>query len=217
MKTLHAMMLLLALIAVQLVPIRAASAFQAYMRVEGTKHGVFAGESSAGRWQDSVPVCALRFEARAPRDAATGLPTGRTINDPVTITKEWGAASPLYFDALATNELLRSVVIQVVGTDPGGAERITHTLRLQDAVVVGFRQYVGERGASSGVDRIPLEDITFTYRSLELLQGGERGRRGFERGPALTPVPQGQPGAGTTAPKTGGFDLRKTLEDLFNR
>lgn len=69
--------------------------------ITGKKQGAFGPISLLG----------ITHEIVSPRDAASGLPTGKRQHKPITITKEWGASTPLLMNALVTNETLTSVLI----------------------------------------------------------------------------------------------------------
>lgn len=47
---------------------------------------------------------------RSPRDAASGLPTGKRQHKPITITKEWGASTPKLMMKTPTGEEYNTVV-----------------------------------------------------------------------------------------------------------
>ena len=66
----------------------------------------------------------------SPRDAASGLPTGKRQHKPLTITKEIDAASPRLYRACTTNENLPEVVLNLYA--PGGNTPKT-TVKLTNA------------------------------------------------------------------------------------
>ena len=59
----------------------------------------------------------------------------RPSDSPVMITTEWGAATPQIFQALAANEVLKTVLIEFVRTGPTGVQELYHTIRLSKATV----------------------------------------------------------------------------------
>jgi type VI secretion system secreted protein Hcp len=89
-------------------------AFHAYVAFKGTKQGQLKGESTKGQssqksgWKNKV-VLSFEFGLQSPRDASSGLPTGKRTHSPITITREVDSASPLLWQALCTNEALESV------------------------------------------------------------------------------------------------------------
>jgi type VI secretion system Hcp family effector len=85
----------------------------------------------------------------------------------VTLTKEWGAASPQLFEALVTNEVLPEVVIDFVGVDPKtGGMTLSHSIKLTNAGIADISQST-EPIATGGVRHV--EDVSFTFQKIELI------------------------------------------------
>ena len=97
----------------------------------------------------------MSYLLKSPRDAATGLPTGKRVHTPVVFTKVVGTASPQLFQALTSNENLTSVVI----TAPGG-----YTIELTNANVSEVKQYTEVVNGATTV----LEDVSFTFQKIEV-------------------------------------------------
>src|SRR5437764_7519742 len=55
--------------------------------------------------QHQIAALSLDYKVLSPRDLATGQSSGKRQHSPLTIVKEWGAATPQLFQALVTNEL----------------------------------------------------------------------------------------------------------------
>ena len=79
------------------------NAVDAAVSVTGQRQGSFSNKR--------IPVIAVTHEIVSPRDAASGLPTGKRQHKPITITKPIDASTPLFLNALTTNENLTEVVI----------------------------------------------------------------------------------------------------------
>lgn len=146
-----------------------------YVSVEGTKQGKFKGESVKSQYKDMIQGMAFEWDVTSPRDAATGLPSGKRQYKPITFTKEWGAASPQLFQALTANELLKTVRFDFIKANASGAEYIFQRITLTNASVSEIRRYVGTvtpAGTSVG-NGAPgtaraLEDVSFTFASIML-------------------------------------------------
>jgi type VI secretion system secreted protein Hcp len=78
-------------------------AVDATLTVNGARHGPFS--------QSPMVLIGLSHEIISPRDPASGLPTGKRQHKPLVITKQMDSATPLFLDALLTNETLTSVLI----------------------------------------------------------------------------------------------------------
>lgn len=76
-----------------------------------------------------------------------------------------GTASPQIFQALTTNEVLKSVVV----TLPGGAGG-TYTIKLGNATVSDVKQYTELLNGQPTV----LEDVSFTFQRIEVQDPGTR-------------------------------------------
>ena len=76
---------------------------------------VTATGQKSGKFADGVAIIAVSHEIVSPRDAASGLPTGKRQHKPITIRMAWGATSPLFVQALVTNEVLTKVEIDFTG------------------------------------------------------------------------------------------------------
>lgn len=73
-----------------------------YLSVEGTRQGVIKGQvpsknKGSSGLTDGVEIHGFSYGVISPRDAASGLPTGKRQHQPFRITKETDASSPLLF------------------------------------------------------------------------------------------------------------------------
>ena len=100
---------------------------------------------------------------RRPGWPAASASTGRSA-----FVKEWGAASPQFFQALCTNEILKSVLFEFVKVDANGEEYVFHTIRLTNASVSEIEQYIEDVPGSAAHDARPLEKISMTFQKIEL-------------------------------------------------
>lgn len=127
------------------------------MTVKGIKTGDFKGDAAGSKL---INVFAYHHELISPRDPASGLPTGRRQHTPIVITKEVGASSPQFFNAVATNETLSKVVITFSQTQKDGREVNFFVVTLTNATAADFKEYTS--GSTF------LEDISFTYQKIEI-------------------------------------------------
>jgi type VI secretion system secreted protein Hcp len=139
-----------------------ARSVEIFIAVEGTKQGKFKGESQVTPFKDQSRVLKFSYSAVSPRDISTGQASGRRQHKPIVITREPGAASPQFFTALVTNEVLKSVVIQFVrGNVASGINEVQQIIRLTNASISDFRQYVGDDGRW-------LEDVAFVFQRIQI-------------------------------------------------
>ena len=107
----------------------------------GQKQGAFA---------KLIPIAALTHEIVSPRDAASGLPTGKRQHKPISISMQLGATTPRFITALVTNENLSSVQLRLLRNGVLAA-----TIKLTNASVAHFVQ--GDQDVQ----------FYFTYRKIE--------------------------------------------------
>ncbi len=108
----------------------------------GQKQGAFS--------QTPINVTAVSHEIVSPRDPASGLPTGKRQHKPITITMEMGASTPLFLNALVSNENLTSVLI---GLLRNGSQ--VETIKLTNASVSDYVEHGGN------------VTLSFTYQKIE--------------------------------------------------
>jgi type VI protein secretion system component Hcp len=108
------------------------------------------------------PVTGLSNLGLPQGSGGTGSSSGsKPRHGPLTVTREVDEASPLLFNALWTNETLKTVTISIVGEKSAGKETTYHTITLTNAAIVGIRR-LNIHGA-----RRPGEEIEFAYEGLE--------------------------------------------------
>ena len=143
---------------------------------KGTKQGQFKGESVREAFRDKMEASAFVLEITSPRDVATGQASGKRQFKPLIITKEVGAASPQFLQALATNEVLQTVTLDFMKTNANGEEYIYYSIKLTNATVSAVRQYTPGSAAAGGssakhtgaADVQQMEDISFTFQQIEI-------------------------------------------------
>lgn len=147
----------------------AASSFS--VTVEGTKQGRFKGEDPRAKGDGRIAGIAFFYEVKSPRDAGSGMATGKRQHSPVSFTKAVDASSPQFFQAAWTNEVLKSVLFEFRGTSPNGEEQVVYTVKLTNATVAEVRQYAGrEPGGmlARGTDQPLTEDVSLAFQKIEV-------------------------------------------------
>jgi len=136
-----------------------------YMSATGVRLGAFKADSA--RVAGKIDVTGFTYGVASPRDAVTGQSTGRRQHKPVHVVKPISAASPQFFQALVTNEVLSSVVIDFVATNPALKEggRLNYSVRLTGARVSNVEQFT--ETDASGVTRL-MEAVDLTFQTIEL-------------------------------------------------
>ena len=156
----------------QLRELLAAGPVNFTISVEGVKQGVFKGESTRPMQKGKIAGVAFYYGVKSAREAGSGLATGRRAQSGVTFTKAIDGTTLQFYQAMTTNEILKSVVLEFWGTRPDGTEAIFYTIRLTNATVSEIEQYAGrspEEEVARPADSTPLEDITVNFQKIELV------------------------------------------------
>jgi type VI secretion system secreted protein Hcp len=104
-----------------------------------------------------IPLIGVSHEIVSPRDASSGLATGKRQHKPFVFVKQLDKSTPLLLSALVTNENLTAVTISLLRNGQPVA-----TIKLTNASVAGY------------TDHGDTEHWSFTYQKIEWtwLDGG---------------------------------------------
>jgi len=138
-----------------------------FMTVKGAKQGDFKGGATQKGKEGAMQCTGFQSQLLVPRDNATGRASGRLQIDPVKCVKRIDRASPLFVNALLTNEVLTEVTFSFSQPSPAGAEAVVYTMGLKNATVAGVRQFLDPAGLAQ-------EEITIGYQQATVtsVQGG---------------------------------------------
>ena len=95
-------------------------------------------------------ISGYSHQVTSPRDAATGLATGKRQHKPLTITKEIDKSTPLLMKAIFTNQTLPVVQLSLNGSDG----KAVATVRLTNAQI------------SDHLQQGSTETVSFTYQKI---------------------------------------------------
>jgi type VI secretion system secreted protein Hcp len=133
-----------------------------FVAAKGKKLGALEGEMARQDLEGRFAALSLEYELRSPRDAASGQPSGKRQHSALSVTKEWGAASPQLFQALVGNEVLETVDIECYGTTESGDTGLVYKVKLTNAAVASIAQ---SGGGEAGPRE--LETVAFTFEKIE--------------------------------------------------
>jgi type VI secretion system secreted protein Hcp len=131
----------------------------AYLAVVGKKQGPLKGECDAPGHEDEIGVIAWHWSVTAPTAAGTGQATGRRVYDMLKVDKHVDAASTRLLNALAFNEELKSVTLNL--RKAGVDEEDFFTIKLELARVVGSEL---RSSPSGGL----YESVDFAFRKIQI-------------------------------------------------
>lgn len=111
---------------------------------------------------------AARTAIVSPRDAASGLPTGKRQHKPFSITKVYDKSTPKLYMGYRSKQALPQMEIDVVRTNDAGKEEVYLTIKLENCLITSY-----QTSASQGGDR-PMESLSFNYSKIEFDYKKER-------------------------------------------
>jgi type VI secretion system secreted protein Hcp len=134
-----------------------------YMIAIGDTAGQINGDVTVPGYEDAVEILSFNHAVVSPRDAASGLPTGKRQHKPITVTKPLDKASPLLMGALVNNENLNDVQFHFLSLDKTGKVTHYYTIELQNAAISSIRTVLveNERGSLD-----TYEQISFVYQKI---------------------------------------------------
>lgn len=138
----------------------------AYLKIVGKKTGEVKGSATAKGQEGRIQVIAANHEVLSPRDAASGLPTGKRMHKPFVITKETDKSSPLLYNMLCTNEIITEWTLQFFGTLVTGVQAQTHTVQLTNASISDIVFIMPNNKHPDLAALIEYEEISFTYQKI---------------------------------------------------
>jgi len=138
-----------------------------FMNIQGTGGDVIQGEVTQAGREGWHRLQAYTHEIVSPRDAASGLPTGKRQHKPFRIVKLINRGSPLLLDAMTKNETLPSIQVSIWTPTLVGAEQKVFTYTLTDATVASIRPWMPNKSDPATSGYPPAEEISFTYKKIE--------------------------------------------------
>lgn len=133
-----------------------------YLKVKGSKQGEIKGDVTEKGKEGLIKTISFQHEVVSPRDAASGLATGKRIHKPLVISKEIDKSSPLLMAALSRGESLSEVTLSFYrpGKNPNTNE-LWYTISLKNAFISDIHStWVSEKKQS-------LEEVSFTYEKIK--------------------------------------------------
>jgi type VI secretion system secreted protein Hcp len=147
-------------------------ALNAYLKLKGQKQGEIKGSVTQKGRENKVMVIAVSHEIISPRDAASGLPTGKRMHKPFVITKELDKSSPLLYAALTTNENISEWELQfwapqIKATTGTGSEVQHYSVKLTNANIASIAFRMANNKHPDLMKFAEYEEVAFTYQKIE--------------------------------------------------
>ena len=147
-------------------------ALNAYLKLKGQKQGEIKGSVTQKGRENKIMVIATSHEIISPRDAASGLPTGKRMHKPFVVTKEIDKSSPLLYNALVNNENISDWELQfwtpqLKATSGVGTEVNHYTVRLYNANIASINFRMANNKHPELMKFAEYEEVAFTYQKIE--------------------------------------------------
>ncbi len=138
------------------------------VQIEGQKQGIINGELTTKGFEKLWEVLAFNHEIVSPRDAASGLPTGKRMHKPLKLVVKVGPTSPLLMNALVNNENLKTVTFKLYRPDTRTGARTAYlTITLTNANIADLTSWQPNRVDAANDAYSPSHEISFTYQKIE--------------------------------------------------
>ena len=147
-------------------------ALTAYLKLKGQKQGDIKGSVTQKGREGKIAVVAARHGVMSPRDAASGLPTGRRQHRAFMLTKELDAASPLLYALLINNENIPEWELQCwapqLKAGAGAGSEVQHyTVRLTNARLADIQFVMADNRDPALAKLAASEELYFAYSKIE--------------------------------------------------
>jgi type VI secretion system secreted protein Hcp len=149
-------------------------ALNSYLRLAGETQGDILGSVTQAGREDSIMVIGTSHELVSPRDAASGLPTGKRQHKPFVVTKEIDKSTPLLYYSLCNNENIVTWEMQYWQPSATGVENQFYTVKLYNASISGIRAEMLNNKYPENMQHREREHISFCYQKIEWIwvEGG---------------------------------------------
>ena len=146
-------------------------ALNAYLKLKGQKQGEIKGSVTQKGRENKIMVIAVNHEIVSPRDAASGLPTGKRMHKPFVITKELDKSSPLLYNVLVNNENISEWELQfwtpqIKSTSGGGTEVQHYKVQLTNANIASIHFVMPNYKHPDLMKYAEYEEVSFTYQKI---------------------------------------------------
>ena len=141
-------------------------ALNAYMRLTGETQGEIKGSVTQAGREDSIMVVGFSHEVVSPRDAASGLPTGKRQHKPLIIIKEIDKSTPILMNVLVNNENITNLSLQFWQPSRSGKEFQYFTIELVNANISDIKQEMLDNRFPENMRLTVVEHVSFTYQKI---------------------------------------------------
>lgn len=137
-----------------------------YLVVEGENQGKIEGSVKVKGHEGKILIQAVDHTIEIPKSPQTGLPTGKRVHMPMTVTKEIDKSSPKLYQALTSGEQFKSVSLEFYRISAKGTEEKYYTVKLGKAILTNMQSWTPNCLAPESKQMGHMEDASFTYEKI---------------------------------------------------
>jgi len=141
-------------------------ALNAYLTLTGETQGAIAGSVTQAGREDSMEIYGWSHEVLSPRDAASGLPTGKRQHKPIVLIKPIDKASPLLMNMLVNNENISDWTLRCWRPSREGKEFQYYTVELVNASVSSIQVEQLNNKYPENMRHELREHVSFVYQKI---------------------------------------------------
>jgi type VI secretion system secreted protein Hcp len=141
-------------------------ALNAYLNMKGQTQGDVKGSVTQKGREGKIMVIAVQHSVTSPRDAASGLPTGKRQHHPFVITKEVDKSSALLYNMLVNNENIPEWELQFWQPSLAGVEKQYYSVKLTNASIESIRMVMPNNKHPDLMKFAEYEEVAFCYQKI---------------------------------------------------
>lgn len=141
-------------------------ALNAYLTLTGETQGKVNGSVTQAGREDTMEVIGFNHEVVSPRDAASGLPTGKRQHKPIILTKSLDKATPLLMNILTNNENITEWTLRCWRPSRSGREEQYYTIELVNASIASIQIEQLNNKYPENMPHEVREHVAFTYQKI---------------------------------------------------
>jgi len=141
-------------------------ALDAYLRLEGETQGTISGSATRRGREGAIVVYGWSHQVVSPRDAASGMATGRRQHHPFVITKPVDRATPLLRNLLTQNENIPQWRLECWQAVRSGKQVLVYTVELVNASVAEIRAEQLNNQYPENAKHEIREHVSFSYQKV---------------------------------------------------
>jgi type VI secretion system secreted protein Hcp len=142
-------------------------ALNAYLTLKGQTSGDVKGSVTQKGHEDNIMIVAWSHAVSSPRDAASGLPTGKRMHKPMKIVKEIDKSTPILYNMLCNNENITNWELTCWRPGKTGSEIMFYTIKLTNASIANMHSYSLNNKDPNLMKFPELEEVEFCYQKIE--------------------------------------------------